>query len=100
MTNRRTATRRKIAQKMDATITYSDTPTQARSGRVSDLSKDGMYLKTDKYLSENAYVNMKLCTEKILGKPLCAQGVVVRTDKDGAGIKLSYVEEDIEKIIT
>ncbi len=99
MTNRRTAPRKKMSEKMDATITYSDASTQAHGGRVSDLSRKGIYLETDKRLSKDAYVNMKLGTEDIIGKPLCAQGVVVRTDENGAGIELSYVEEDIEKII-
>jgi len=81
MTNRRTAPRRKISEKMDATITYSDASTQAQGGRVSDLSRKGIYLETDKRLSKDAYVNMKLGTEDIIGKPLCAQGLA--DDEDG-----------------
>jgi hypothetical protein len=99
MTNRRTTKRKKISQKVDATIIYSDASTQASRGRISDLSKKGLYLETDKHLSKNAYVNMMLGTEEIIGKPLCAQGVVVRIDENGVGIELSYVEEDIDKII-
>jgi hypothetical protein len=99
MTNRRTDTRKKVTRKMDATITYSDASTQARTGVVSNVSRKGMFLKTDKRLSKNAYVNMKLDTEDMIGKPLCAQGVVVRIDEEGVGIELSYVEDDIEKLI-
>jgi hypothetical protein len=99
MTNRRTTPRKKISEKVDATITYSDASTDASRGRVYNLSKKGMFLKTDKHLSKNAYLNMKLGTEEMIGKNLCAQGVVVRIDEDGVGIELSYVEEDIEKII-
>jgi hypothetical protein len=99
MTNRRSAPRKKMSRQMDATITYSDASTQARSGRISDLSRKGMYLKTDENLSKDAYVNMKLGTEELIGKKLCAQGVVVRIDENGVGIELSYVEEDIKKII-
>ncbi|HNY65641.1 MAG TPA: PilZ domain-containing protein [Deltaproteobacteria bacterium] len=99
MTNRRSDTRKKVRQKMDATIVYSDASTQARTGTVSNVSRKGMFLKTDERLSKNAYVNMKLCTEEMLGKSLIAQGVVVRIDEEGVGIELSYVEEDIEKLI-
>jgi hypothetical protein len=99
MTNRRSDPRKTVSKKVDATITYSDTSTDAHSGRVFNLSKKGMFLKTDKHLSKNSYLNMKLSTEDIIGKSLCAQGVVVRIDEDGVGIELSYVEDDIDKII-
>jgi hypothetical protein len=99
MTNRRADMRKKVSKKVDATIIFSDASTQARKGTVSNVSKKGLYLKTDKRLRKNSYVNMKLGTEEMIGKPVCAQGVVVRIDEDGVGIELSYIEEDIDKIV-
>jgi hypothetical protein len=63
------------------------------------MSRNGIFLKTDAPLAEDAYVSMKLNTEKILGKPLWAQGIVARTDGQGIGIRLTYIEQDILKLL-
>jgi len=99
MQNKRSEARIKAPIKMHATITYTDTLTHASGGTVTNVSRKGMFLKTYIPLSEGSYVNMKLNTEKIIGKPLWVQGYVVRTDKNGVGIRFTYVEHDILRLL-
>jgi len=96
MRNRRKNTRVKVPHTMDATITYTDTLSHASSGIVADLSRNGIFLQTDAALSKDAYVALRLNTEKIIGKPLWAQGFVTRTGENGmAAIHFTYIEQDI-----
>jgi len=99
MQNKRSEVRMKAPGRLDATITYTDNLTHASSGTVSNVSRKGMFLKTDTVLSKDSYVSMKINTEDMIGKPLWAQGYVVRTDRNGVGIRLTYVEYDIMKLL-
>ncbi|MRR14278.1 PilZ domain-containing protein [archaeon] len=99
MANRRSDVRKKAATKIDATITYADALTHAKSCIVKDMSKNGIFLKTDRSMNKDAYIGMKLDTEDLIGRKLWAQGVVVRTEEDGVGIKFTYVEQDLAKIL-
>ncbi len=95
MRNRRKNTRVKISGTMDATITYTDTMTDAGGGTVADVSRNGIFLRTESALSKNAYVALRLHTGQLIGKPLWAQGFVARTDEQGMGIRFTYIEQDI-----
>lgn len=99
MANRRSDVRKKAPAKIDATITYTDALTHAKAGIVENMSKNGIFLKTDRSMSKDAYIGMKLDTENLIGRKLWAQGVVVRTEEDGVGIKFTYVEQDLSKIL-
>lgn len=99
MQDKRSETRMKTSGKLDATIAYTDTLTHACSGTVSDVSRKGMFLKTDTGLNKDSYISMKINTEDMIGKPLWVQGYVARTDKNGVGIRLTYVEYDIVKLL-
>ena len=99
MPNRRSDVRKKAPTKIDATITYADELSHAKGGIVKDMSKNGIFLKTDKAMSKDSYIGMKLDTEDLIGRKLWAQGVVVRTEEDGIGIKFTYVEQDLAKIL-
>lgn len=99
MPNRRSDIRVRVTGKMDAVITYSDTLSHANSGTISDMSRKGIFLKTDSHFSKDAYISMKLGTDDIIGKSLWAQGFVVRVGKDGVGIRLTYIEQDIDKVL-
>lgn len=100
MTNRRSEKRVKVTGKIDAVITYSDTLSHASCGTVSDLSINGMFLKTTSSMSRDAYVNMKIETGNILGKPLWIQGLVVRSGKDGVGIRFTYTEQGLAQLLS
>jgi len=89
-----------VTGKLDAVITYSDTLSHAEGGMVSDMSSHGIFLKTDSRFSKDAYVSMRLGTDGIIGKPLWAQGFVVRSGKGGVGIRLTYIDKDIEKVLS
>jgi len=99
MSNRRSDVRKKIAEKVDATITYVDSSSSAREGTITDMSSQGIFLKTSNSLIKDSYVGMKLNTQEILGRQLWAQGLVVRIGKDGVGIRFTYVEPDIIKML-
>ncbi len=99
MSNRRSDVRKKASTKIDATITYTDALTHAKVGIVKDMCKNGIFLKTDRSMSKDSYIGMKLDTEDLIGRKLWAQGVVVRTEEDGVGIKFTYVEQDLSKIL-
>ncbi|MFY9397276.1 MAG: PilZ domain-containing protein [Desulfomonilia bacterium] len=101
MQNRRSDTRVKVADMMvNAVIAYTDTLSPAQGGVVRDLSRNGLFLKTDTNLCCDSYVSLKLDTEKILGKPMWAQGFVTRTDEQGMGIRFTYIERDILKLLS
>lgn len=95
MPNRRADIRVKVPEKMNAVITYTDTMTHISGATVANVSRKGVFLKTDTALGRDAYVNLKLDTKKLVGKPLYAQGFVVRTESNGVGIRLTYMEQDI-----
>ncbi len=96
MRNRRSNTRVKVADMMvDAVIAYTDTLSPARGGVVENMSRNGIFLKTDTNLCCDSYVSLKLNTEKILGKPMWAQGFVARVGEQGMGIRFTYIEHDI-----
>ncbi|MDX9760791.1 MAG: PilZ domain-containing protein [Desulfomonilia bacterium] len=95
MRNRRKNTRVKVPGTMDATITYTDTMTDARSGTVENVSRNGIFLRAEFSLSKDAYVALRLNTGQLIGKPLCAQGFVARADENGMGIRFTYIEQDI-----
>jgi hypothetical protein len=99
MRNRRSDTRVKAPDKINATITYTDTLSYADGGIVANMSRNGLFLKTDQALAENAYVTMKLNTEGIIGKSLWAQGFVARTDRQGMGIRFTYIDQDILRLL-
>jgi hypothetical protein len=99
MRNKRSEVRMKAPEKLDATITYSDKLAHANSGTVSNVSRQGMFLETDTGLSKDSYISMKINTEDMIGKPLRVQGYVVRNDETGVGIRLTYVEYDIMKLL-
>lgn len=99
MPNRRSDVRKKAFTKIDATITYADSLSHAKAGIVKDMSKNGIFLKTDRSMNKDSYIGMKLDTEDLIGRKLWAQGVVVRTEEDGVGIKFTYVEQDLSKIL-
>jgi len=80
---------------MDVTITYTDTMTDARSGTVENVSRSGIFLRTECSLCKDAYVTLRLNTGQLIGKPLWAQGFVARTDENGMGIRFTYIEQDI-----
>jgi hypothetical protein len=99
MANRRSDIRKKTSTQIDATITYADALTHANGGIIKDMSKNGIFLKTDSTMSKDSYIGMKLDTENLIGRKLWAQGVVVRTEEDGVGIRFTYVEQDLVKIL-
>ena len=94
MKNRRREKRVHIPGKMDAFITFSDALKASGPGTIVDISSNGMFMVTDSVLSENAYVNMRLDTEDILGKSIFIQGLVVRTEDKGMAIRFTYANDD------
>lgn len=99
MQDKRSEERMKAPGRLDATITYSDNLTHGSGGTVSNVSRKGMFLETDTGLSKDSYISMKINTEDMIGKPLWVQGYVVRTDENGVGIRLTYAEYDIMKLL-
>ncbi|MGI6396649.1 MAG: PilZ domain-containing protein [Desulfomonilia bacterium] len=96
MRNRRKNTRVKVPGTMDVTITYTDTMTDARSGTVENVSRSGIFLRTECSLCKDAYVTLRLNTGQLIGKPLWAQGFCVREPtRTAMGIRFTYIEQDI-----
>lgn len=101
MKNRRGNTRIILEKKMNAIITYNDTLKYIRRCCVCDVSQHGMFLETETVLDKNAYVNLKVHSEELLGKPLWIQGVVVRTQRNGMAIEFSHTNDaDIITLMT
>lgn len=94
MKNRRANRRTTLHTKVDAIITYSDTLKDARCCCVSDVSSQGMFLKTDTVLEKDSYVNLKICPEELPEKSLWVQGLVVRTATTGMAIEFTYTDKD------
>jgi hypothetical protein len=94
MKNRRREKRVRIPGKMDAVITFSDALQPAGGGTIGDISAKGMFMLTKSILCKDAYVNMKLNAENIMGKSVYIQGLVVRTDEKGMAIKFTYANDD------
>ena len=90
-----------MEKKMDAIITYSDTLKEAHGCCVCDMSRQGMFLETTTVLEKDAYVNMKVSSEELLGKPLWVQGLVVRTESTGMTITFTHTDdEDLTALLT
>jgi adenosylmethionine-8-amino-7-oxononanoate aminotransferase len=101
MKNRRGNTRIILGEKMNAVITYNDTLKYAHRCCVCDVSQQGMFVETETILDKDAYVNLKVHSEELLGKPMWIQGVVVRTQRNGMAIEFSYTnDEDIITLLT
>lgn len=94
MKNRRSGKRVRIPGKMDAVITFSDALQPAGGGTIGDISPNGMFMLTKSILCKDAYVNMKLDAENIMGKSIYIQGLVVRTDDNGMAIRFTYANDD------
>ncbi|HOO39707.1 MAG TPA: PilZ domain-containing protein [Deltaproteobacteria bacterium] len=101
MKNRRASKRITMEKKIDAIITYNDTLREARRCSISDMSNNGMFLETKTVLEKDAYVNMKVSSEELLGKPLWVQGLVVRTESTGMAIAFTHADdEDITTLLS
>jgi hypothetical protein len=94
MKNRRKERRVRVPGKLDATITFSDAPQYSREGTIGDISPNGMFMLTKSVPSKDAYVNMRLNAEDLLGKSIYIQGLVVRTDEKGMAIRFTYANDD------
>jgi hypothetical protein len=94
MKNRRSEKRVRIPGKMGAVITFSDALQPAGGGTIGDISPNGMFMLTKSVLYKDAYVNMKIHTENLMGKSIHIQGLVIRTDDKGMAIKFTYANED------
>lgn len=94
MKNRRRERRVQLPDRMDATITYSDTLRNAPGGLIADISGGGVFMLTDSVLDKNAYVTLRLNTEHFIGKPVYIQGLVVRSDDRGMAIQFTYANDD------
>jgi hypothetical protein len=94
MNNRRIEKRVRPPGRMAATITYCDAPKSVNGGTIGDISPQGMFMVADSVLHKDAYVTMKLDAEKISGKPIYIQGLVVRTDEKGMAIRFTYANND------
>jgi hypothetical protein len=101
MKNRRGSKRVTMEKKIDAIITYTDTLKEAHGCCICDMSSQGMFLETTTVLEKDAYVNMKVSSEDLLGKPFWVQGLVVRTETSGMAIAFTHTDdEDITMLLT
>ena len=101
MKNRRASKRIIMERKLDATITYSDTLKESHGCCICDMSSQGMFLETKTVLEKDAYVNMLISCEELLGKPLWIQGLVVRTESMGMAITFTHTDDvDITMLLT
>ncbi len=100
MKNRRVSKRIIMENKIDAIITYNDTLKEAHGCCICDMSSQGMFLETTTVLEKDAYVNMKVSSEELLGKPLWVQGLVVRTESTGMAIAFTHIDDDITTLLT
>ena len=101
MKNRRVSKRVIMEKKMNAVITYNDTLKEAHGCCICDVSSHGMFLETNTVLEKDAYVNMKVSSEELLGKPLWVQGLVVRTENTGMAITFTHTDyEDITALLS
>jgi len=101
MKNRRASKRITMEKKIYAIITYNDTLKEAHRCCICDMSNNGMFLETNTVLEKDAYVNMKVSTEELLGKPFWVQGLVVRTESTGMAIAFTHADdEDITTLLS
>lgn len=101
MKNRRASKRIVMEKKMGAVITYSDTLKEPCGCCICDMSTHGMFLETKGVLEKDAYVNMRVSSEELLGKPLWVQGLVVRTERTGMAIAFTHTDEpDISTLLS
>ena len=94
MRNRRITRRISLEKKMDASITYNDTLKYIAGCCICDVSIKGMFLESKTILDKDAYVNLKVHSEELLGKPLWIQGLVVRTERNGMAIEITHSDSD------
>ena len=87
-----------MERKVDAIITYNDRLKDVRPCCVSDMSDQGMFIKTETVLEKDAYVNLKISSEGMIDKPFWVQGFVVRTEQKGMAIE--FMHTDVEGIET
>jgi hypothetical protein len=79
---------------MGAVITFSDAIQPASGGTIGDISHDGMFMMTNCVLCKDAYVNMKLDTETLIGRSIHIQGLIIRTDDKGMAVRFTYANKD------
>ena len=99
MKNRRASKRIIMEKKMDAIITYNDTLKEAHGCCICDMSSRGMFLETKTVLEKDAYVNMLVSSEELLGKALWVQGFVVRTQSTGMAIAFTHTDDNITTLL-
>ena len=101
MKNRRITRRISLEEKMAASITYNDTLKYIVGCCICNVSSKSMFLESTTVLEKNAYVNLKVHSEKLIGKPLWIQGLVVRTDRNGMAIEITHSDtNDIDHFMT
>jgi ubiquinone/menaquinone biosynthesis C-methylase UbiE/pimeloyl-ACP methyl ester carboxylesterase len=79
--NRRAYRRRTIAR-----VSFSENPDKNETVTVTNVSKDGLYMNTERPLQIGERLNFTLWLPTDQHKPLKAGGKVVRLDKHGMGI--------------
>jgi len=94
MKNRRRNRRTRLSDKLGAIITYSDTLKQPARCTISDISTNGVFIEAETVLDKDSYIAMKLNSENLLGKSIWLQGLVVRTEPRGMGIRFTYARDD------
>jgi len=94
MKNRRGGRRLRIPGRLGATITYSDALKQPTGCTICDISPNGVFIEADTVLDKDSYIAMKLNSENLLGKSIWVQGLVVRTEPHGMGIRFTYARDD------
>ncbi|MGC9325184.1 MAG: PilZ domain-containing protein [Desulfomonilia bacterium] len=94
MKNRRRDRRTRLPDKVGATIAYSDALTHLTGGYVCNISSHGMFMEADTVLDKDSYLSLKLNSENLIGKSIWVQGLVVRTEPGGMGIRFTHASDD------